>query len=304
MKVEELILLKNNVLLSYLHKELKGELSQEYLYVENKKSPLLLQAHIDTVRRELPSKFYIKNGIIKANNILGADDRAGVFSILKIKERIQGKAEIPNLLLTDGEELMGMGMEIFLEEKKDFSHINLALALDRQGCGEYVAYNYLPKKVQEYVSSFGFTKREGSFSDIELFTEETLIPSVNLSVGYYYQHTKAEELHLDEMYLTINRVVKMIQNPIKKKYKSKKTDRMLWNSWRRGGGLTFTNKTTSHWGDSCTDKDPSYVDYEDACEICGSGKDVGWIKDSADDLICVCGNCTKYFDMDTSFNKS
>jgi hypothetical protein len=199
-------------------------------------SPLLLQAHIDSLA-DYGDKYKLlgSKNILTANGILGADDRAGVFALIEIRARcIARKLTIPSLLFTNFEESGGRGMEEFLKTVSvdDFKHINLAIAIDRRGCNDYVSYVSLEKEVEKYIERFGFISAHGSYSDIKEFSEMTLIPSVNLSAGYYAQHTKMERLHIDELYLTINRVISMIREPILNLYKCKKKSyTSSYNHW-------------------------------------------------------------------------
>lgn len=295
MKIEQILLLKEKELLTLLYEKMGGDLAEgKYLYIENKESPIMIQAHVDTVRSVIPI-IQNKNGVIKANDcILGADDRAGIFAIMKIHEHFSKKGVMPNILFTDGEEIMGTGMSAFVLDEYDFDHINLVLSLDRQGCGEYVTYNYLDRKVEEFVESFGFFQREGTFSDIEIFTDATLIPSVNLSIGYHYQHTKKEELHIDEMYLTINRVINMVNNPLETLYKSKASSWALWRSKEELPSLKSKSSLPFGWEEDIV----SYEDLRenedeeiDPCELCGTVDMLVWARDSGGEYIRICKKC-------------
>jgi hypothetical protein len=202
-----------------------------YLYYPSK-SPLLLQAHIDTLANyKRKYELHVRHNIITCNGVLGADDRAGVFAIYDIYTKCKGdkkkdtsKLDMPSLLFTNYEETGGKGMDVFLKTKspKDFEHINLAISIDRRGCNDYVNYVSIDKKVDDYIEDFGFIHSHGSYSDIKEFSEFTEIPSVNVSAGYYFQHTNMERLHYDELSMTINKIVRIIKNPIDKKYKCRK----------------------------------------------------------------------------------
>lgn len=183
---------------------------------------MLLQAHVDVIH---PAKnIKVTNNIISGDG-LGADDRAGVFACLYLRNKF------PNVpvLFTNFEESGGKGMEAFVTYHIDLvGNVNMAIAIDRKGAGHYVTYNDLPKKCRRYVQSFGWHEETGSFSDIEIFTDKFEIPSINVSCGYYNQHTKSELLVIDELYLTISRLERMIKNPIAKLHRVKKK---VYKSW-------------------------------------------------------------------------
>ena len=179
-------------------------------------SPLLLQAHVDTIH---PPKDVKMGKFIITGDGLGADDRAGVYACMQLKK----KYPQISVLLTNHEETGGIGMENMIKHldgkaEDIFSHINLAIAVDREGCGHFVTYNTLPKEVEIYANMFGWWKDWGTFSDIELFSDEYGIPSINVSCGFHEQHTKHEYLVRDELDLCIRRLEAMINNPINKRY--------------------------------------------------------------------------------------
>jgi acetylornithine deacetylase/succinyl-diaminopimelate desuccinylase-like protein len=192
-----------------------------YLWIDNN-NPITLVAHVDTVRRHPePPKLDITRDVIRArNSILGADDRAGCYAIYRLLQaRQKAKKPLPNILLTDLEESGGLGARAAATDI-DFlaTKTRLFVELDRQGATEYVFYSRaLPDAIKRYVESFGYSEQFGSYSDIAEF-DECRIPAVNLSVGYYRQHSKDERLHVDEMMLTVSRVDAMLDSPPTKRY--------------------------------------------------------------------------------------
>jgi hypothetical protein len=168
-------------------------------------------------------------------------------------------------------------MTDFLKEHNSFPGINLAIALDRQGVGEYVVYNDIPHEVHEYIQRFGFHEHDGSFSDIMLFTEETGIPSVNLSVGYYNQHTAGEFLCIDELRLTIDRLKKMLRQPIEGLYRVEKEIRRwrgIAKNYRTGWPDDDAQRFEDSYGefrmlrdDELLADDSGYVERCDMCDL-------------------------------------
>ena len=188
----------------------------DWIYVNNS-SPIMLVAHIDTVSRNTKLKFRVKRDKIKArNSVLGADDRAGVFAIMEILNRCKETGTpMPSVLFTNYEESGLIGVDAFIKAGKMEKNVNLFIELDRKGKDEYVVYDCrLPNEVKEYIESYGFKKNVGSVSDVCNLTEEYKIPHVNLSVGYYNQHSSSEYLVPSELEWTINQVFNMVKNPI------------------------------------------------------------------------------------------
>lgn len=201
----------------------------ETLYIYASGHNVIFQAHVDTVRSEKEPVQLSRNGNIVTNKtgVLGADDRAGVFAAIKIAHRCRELGiKVPGLLFTAGEESGGYGMLQFIDDlgsdvklKDEVLRYRIMIALDRKGCNDWVSYTSLPDEVAKYVESFGFIRSSGAFSDSLFFTEETRTPHVNVSVGYYNQHTSHEMLHLDELAMTIERCILMASHPPPRKYK-------------------------------------------------------------------------------------
>ena len=194
---------------------------QNYL-VFHGESALALVAHIDTVKRE-HTRIKQKGNVIRNDNeVLGADDLAGVYGIIMAaKHACAASLPMPTLIFTNGEESGGIGVSKLIEDKAlEIKGINLFVEMDRQGCNDFVYYSYnLPKAVKKYVKQWGYIEGVGSFSDISFLTEEYEIPAVNISCGYYHQHSAKETLHVDELELNIARVVQMLKNPIQELHK-------------------------------------------------------------------------------------
>jgi len=245
--------------------------NDNYLLFLNPKSTSLLQAHIDTVKREEKYELFVRNEVIFSNGVLGADDRAGVWGIIKLVEMcIERKIEPPSVLFTNYEESGSGGMKEFVKQKVDFKHVKMAIAMDRKGCGHYVTYNHLAKEVERYMATFGWRDQNGSFSDISLFTDEYLIPSVNVSIGYHSEHTKSETLNLDELFMAVNRVYKMLKFPIKHLYPSKKKYVYDWTE-----SDTYKNYYGGAWDSKL--KDYSSARYRSTCDFCGVNGMVNYV---------------------------
>lgn len=173
--------------------------------------PIALVAHMDTVFTTPAFDLYYdrQKGVLWSPNGLGADDRAGIFAILKI---IQSGYR-PSIILTTDEEKGGVGACALAQDYEECPIPNLKymIELDRRGINDCVFYDcYCPEFV-EYVSSFGFVKRQGSFSDISFLMSAWDICGVNLSVGYDNEHSRIEILDVNPLFNTIKKVKRMLQ---------------------------------------------------------------------------------------------
>jgi len=179
-----------------------------YIYAKGN-IPIMLIAHLDTVHKNLPKEIYhdqVKN-IIWSPQGIGADDRAGVYAILQL---ISPKVK-PHILFTTQEEVGGIGASIAANEIQA-PDIKFIIELDRKGADDAVFYDCYNQDFIKYITSFGFIENQGSFSDISHICPVWNIAGVNLSTGYYNQHTKQEYLNLNELNATIKKVKKIFNS--------------------------------------------------------------------------------------------
>lgn len=172
--------------------------------------PIALVAHMDTVFKTPVSNLYYdqRKGVLWSPEGLGADDRAGIFAILKI---IQDGLR-PCVILTTDEEEGGLGAMALAMESCPIPGLKYMIELDRRGSNDCVFYDcYCPEFV-DYVESFGFCEKWGSFSDISFLMPEWKICGVNLSVGYEDEHSYTEILHIGPLFDTIKKVKEMLKD--------------------------------------------------------------------------------------------
>ena len=191
-----------------------------YIFCDfNYKMSTMLVCHIDTVDDQggnVTLKDIVEYKGVITNNVggyvLGADDRAGVYAVLKIlRNRYNKKLPLPPVLFTLGEEFGGIGVREFIrDDLLDDKKINFIIEPDRKGAKEYVVYHEPPEEVDKYVQSFGWHKQKGCYSDIYDLTDAYLIPSINVSIGYYLQHTDKEFLVVKEMEESIKTIERML----------------------------------------------------------------------------------------------
>lgn len=176
----------------------------EYIYAIGS-IPILLVAHLDTVLAKPPKVYYIKNKkIFIGSEGLGADDRAGILGILKLLK----KGYRPSVLFTTMEEIGGLGALTLVKDypKAPPSPIKYIIELDRKGFNECVFYKCNNPAFFKYINSFGFQTNKGIFSDISFICPNWNIAGVNLSVGYYNEHTEYEYFVLEDLYNTLEKV--------------------------------------------------------------------------------------------------
>lgn len=195
---------------SFLKKKYKKvTITKDYVYAQGD-IPIALVAHMDTVFKKPPTEVYYdkQKNVMWSPQGLGADDRAGVFAILKI---IQSGLR-PAVIFTTDEESGALGAEAMTKAYKDApQEFKYIIQLDRRGTNDCVFYDCANKKFEAYVESFGFVTNWGSFSDISVLCPAWGIAGVNLSIGYMNEHQEIETLHVSHMMRTISLVKKMLK---------------------------------------------------------------------------------------------
>lgn len=170
--------------------------------------PIALVAHMDTVFKTPVVDLYYdqRKGVLWSPQGLGADDRAGIFAILKI---IQSGLR-PAVIFTTDEEQGGLGATALGTRECPIPGLKYMIQLDRHGTNDCVFYECFNEDFYDYVESFGFCEAYGSFSDISFLMPQWNICGVNLSVGYEDEHSEVETLHIAPLYDTIAKVKKML----------------------------------------------------------------------------------------------
>jgi len=227
---------KNKIIEKICYKaDLKGKESWLFLPEQPCFNPrICLVAHIDTVFDADRKNWYdcginLKNPVSEMNPIprklhrkkifydqkkqifwspsgLGADDRAGVYACMLLRNQTGCM-----VLLTDYEECGGSGArEAATIFRQYFDNIAFFLEIDRKGKSEMVFYNGESQKFKDFIHSFGFSEHSGSFTDISILGRETGIVGVNVSAGYYNQHTRQEYQNVKHLNDTIDKVKKII----------------------------------------------------------------------------------------------
>lgn len=213
--INDFLLAEENDILKHFDSDYTGP--KPYVFINNSHAVTLV-AHADTLPRKAGFELKTVNNVItvKGGGILGADDRAGCYALERLKHTGC------NLLITLGEETGGIGARhAALDLENDLHDCNLMIEFDRRGANDFVYYSYsLHKKLKNLFEDYGYIESYGSYSDIAEFD---YIPAVNVSCGYYDQHTSKERLHIDELHMSITRINNLIRYnaPVKRHKESK-----------------------------------------------------------------------------------
>lgn len=176
--------------------------------------PVLLIAHLDTVFEE-EHKHYEKiqifhdkeKGVMWSPDGLGADDRAGVAMILALLDNTNLR---PHIIFTTNEETDADGA-ITVAKSQPFKDISFIIELDRQGFNDAVYYKCANQEFEFFIDNFGFDTAYGTFTDISIICPAWGIAGVNLSVGYYMEHTYLEHFSVKAWVETYKKVKKILE---------------------------------------------------------------------------------------------
>lgn len=211
MNVYELHDFCKETLNSYYEKTRIVEKNEKYLIAVGSKIGLV--AHLDTSGDRYPRNIiYNKKYITAIDSILGADDRVGVFIILKMLEY----GYRPTIIFTHGEEKGGIGARDFASEYSDIG-VNYLIQLDRRGDG-VVFYDNANEEFIDYILSFRDKEEYGSFSDISILCPSCNVSGCNLGVGYFNEHTNSEYQDLKILSKTIEVVKTLLDDEPNSKY--------------------------------------------------------------------------------------
>jgi len=141
-----------------------------------------------------------KKGVKNMPSCLGADDRNGVYTIVKLIEM----GNRPTVIFCHDEEKGGIGSSNLVSAMMDFSwneaitekllDNKFMIQIDR-GChpsmNEVVFYDEANQDFIDFMTK-SYTFGHGSFTDIVTLSEEIAIASANVSAWYMNEHTRKE----------------------------------------------------------------------------------------------------------------
>lgn len=184
-------------------------------------APIMLVAHLDTVHYELPSVILSDTDCryLMSPYGIGGDDRCGVYALLDIYDRSAVK---PWLLFTCDEEVGGVGARKFVtayrsglvKDSDALKSLKAIIEIDRRGENDAVYYSCSNDAFEGYITSKGFITAHGTFSDISTVAPILGVAAVNLSSGYYNEHTIGEYIDTVHLQSTIERVIEIVKESV------------------------------------------------------------------------------------------
>jgi len=255
LKLNELDL-KNEIYKYLIEKRMSPVYKDGFVYAKGE-IPILLVAHMDTVFLEPPKNLYYDkkfDEIFSYGGGIGGDDRCGVYAIIKILEEFK-----THVLFTEAEEIGGIGAKKAIEklEKPDVKYI---IEFDRRGSNDCIFYECGNKDFINYVESFGFVINYGTFSDISILGSKWDIAAVNLSIGYYNEHTNEEFIRFKELENNIERAKLMIKkNQAAKYFDYQQLNPKSYFQFQYRGKITEINEHLEEYDDTKKQKKLKFI---------------------------------------------
>lgn len=193
-----------------------GSGDQQFVYIPGSRNPedrVLLVSHADTVWNNEELNIGYRDGkyfSLKKGIGIGADDRAGCCIAWKLRDLGH------SILIPNGEETGCQGSRFLMNDDKYSEIINnhrFAIEFDRRGDADLVFYSVGSTAFTEWCEAEfkGYKKASGSWTDIGVLCKK--ICGLNISVGYYSQHSDDENLIVSEW----NRTLSTVRNVLSKK---------------------------------------------------------------------------------------
>lgn len=189
---------------------------------DNKIKPMLC-VHLDTINTHSKCGDKLHNNDIvdftdgfmlkptTTYSCLGADDRAGVYMVLEHYVQLLDNFHIG--VFCD-EEVGGYGSN----ELTELTDVSCFIGLDREGSMEVATYGYNNRELIDLFVSKGFKEVRGSFTDASVLAGIHNKPCVNLSVGYYGQHSDGEYVLFKDMEDTLKVILNDVDLVFKEDY--------------------------------------------------------------------------------------
>ena len=185
------------------------------IYAQNKirgSKRIIVNAHMDTVA-DKPADIQVlhaKKDIILSstnNQVIGADDKNGVWSVLRLLTDEEIETPLTALLCV-AEESGCNGSQYAMDHHSDyFDDCVFNITVDRRGDTDIIIENCditlcskeMQAQLSEWGKPFGLRTTQGSISDVSNIVEHLKINGINLFAGYHGAHMGSEYTSMREL---------------------------------------------------------------------------------------------------------
>lgn len=215
--VAEYVIPKLTKLMDAVYQDAYGNVLAEKKVGNGRGATILLSAHMDTVKGVLADRKLVfgEDTITSDKGALGADDRAGIaiiFAVLRNIKKLKFNGTI-KVSFSREEEIGVVGAGKI--DPKFYEDVDLAIVVDRRGnrdivvgCGMAYCSDNVGNFMQEVGAMIDMDWKciEGGISDAIVFAENG-INAINLSAGYYGEHTDKEYVVISQMKDTVRLIL-------------------------------------------------------------------------------------------------
>ena len=193
---------------------------KNFVYIPGtRRDRVLLVAHVDTVWDAFYGKGTFEQTLAEQDGMysgvnpdcgIGADDRAGCAILYCLKESGH------SLLIVDGEEHGQIGSNhiknAYPEIFNELNRHSYVIQFDRRGSDNYKVYNLpVSKKFIRFIEKSTGFKDAGKNARTDIVVLCRDICGVNLSIGYYDEHSSDEKLVFSEWFKTLELSERMLR---------------------------------------------------------------------------------------------
>jgi len=226
----------------------------------------IINAHMDTVANgaaelevleSTPDKTIIQS---TNNQVIGADDKCGVYAVLKMITDKTIDTPLTGLLCVS-EEIGCVGSGYAMTNHSDyFTDCIFCITIDRRGDADIVTTNSdlklssddVIKKLDELGADFGYKHATGSISDVSSIVKELNINGINMAAGYYGAHTGSEKVVVEELlrsidWLSVVMIPKMQEHLIQNAELITYKPTAAYSGWSGYGGVKYYGGYGGTW---------------------------------------------------------
>lgn len=193
--------------------ELDYKPNQPIVFVPGtRKDRVLLVAHYDTVYADKEKRSIMENGTVLQSAIpglgIGADNRAGCCMLWMM--RMLGHS----LIIVPDEEVGCLGSgHMATHHAKYLDDHAYCMQFDRRGYDDLVYYDTETEDFNDYMERnfYGYQRASGSFTDIVELVPAAGVCGVNVSVGFYEEHTSSETLEVCDFIRTAYNTLNLLR---------------------------------------------------------------------------------------------
>jgi hypothetical protein len=258
----------------------------------------MLCAHMDHVGKTPIKEIYRSGNYIIGDKNIGADDKNGIWIILKLLQKFPNTS----FIFSTSEERGGDVVDILTKHEKELESIKYCLVFDRKNGSDIIGTKNeycteeFEKDVLEIGKMFGYKSATGVFSDCDILSH--YISCVNLSCGYYNAHTDKEFTKTNELVdafnfgrIILKRITKKYEKP-EKLYRKRSNWRYVYsNFWEDEYNLDYYNLKYCSKCDTCF-----YKEDKTKITICPTCSKLVSEDYDSKEYINYCVKCNEYYE--------